>query len=130
MLRMVVFVHPRLYLSWLLSILAQSISTRLISEIHLKSKLVPMVFYVIVEKVTSWKVLPLLSQPHCHRECPFSPKDVSRKVQPINARGDLIPTVLLQAANVSARDQFTQTTTPRILQSQSLHSPAQARRFL
>jgi hypothetical protein len=97
MLRVVVSGLPPPYQSWPHSILVRSISIKPISGTHQKLKLVPMVFYATVEKPTTWKALLLLSQAHCPRKCPFSPKVASRKVQPNVLLNDMIPTVLRQA---------------------------------
>jgi len=128
---MVVFVHPLLCPSWLHLISAQSILTKLISGTHPELKLVPMVFHATVEKATTWKAPLLLSQLRCPQECPFSPKVASRRDHPINVQGDMNLTVLLQS-NVPGGTQShpTQTVTPHLPQSQSLHRSAQARRCL
>jgi hypothetical protein len=127
---MVVFVHPLLSQSWLRSISAQNISTKLISGTHPKSRLVLTVLYATVEKPTTWKTPLLPSQLHCPRECLFSPKVALRKV--VNVLNDMTPTVLRQA-NEAGRTQsrLNRTTISHILRNrQSLHRLARARRCL
>ena len=118
--------------SWLHSILVRSISIKPISGTHQKLRLVPMVLHATVEKLTTWKALLLLSQPHCPRKCPFSPKVASLKVQPINVLNDMTPTVLRQAKEElrRTRSRLTRTAISHILRNQSLHSLAQAQRCL
>lgn len=124
---MVVSDPPLPYPSWLHSILVRIISIKPISGIHQKSKLVPMVLHATVEKLTTWKALLLLSQPHCPRKCLFSPKVASRKA--INVLNDMTPTVLRQAKEGLRRTQsrLTRTAISHILRNQSLHNLAQAR---
>ena len=129
---MVVFVHPLPCQSWRHSISAQIILTKLTSATHPKSKLVLMVSHAIVGRLTTWKVPLLLSfQPHCPRECPFSPKVVLRKIQPINVLNDLTLTVLRQAKEPGrTQSHLTRTTISHILRNRSLHNLAQVRRCL
>lgn len=129
---MVVFVHPLPSQSWLRSISAQNISTKLISGTHPKSRLVPTVLHATVEKPTTWKTPLLPSQLHCPRECLFSPKVALRKVQVVNVLNDMTLTVLRQA-NEAGRTQsrLNRTTISHTLRNrQFLHHLARARRCL
>jgi hypothetical protein len=92
MSRMVVSDLPLPYLSWLHLISIRSISIKPISGTHQKLKLTPMVLHATVEKLTTWKALPLLSQLHCPRKYLFP-----LKVQLINVLNDMTPTVHRQA---------------------------------
>lgn len=90
-----------------------------------------MVLHATVEKLTTWKALLLLSQAHCPRKYPFSPKVASRKVQSVNVLNDMTPptpTVLRQAKEPGrTQSRLIRITISHILQNQSLRSLAQAR---
>jgi hypothetical protein len=123
---MVVSGHPLPCQSWLHSLSVLIISKKPISETHQKLKLVPMVLNATLEMLTTWKALLLLSQHHCPRKYPFSPKVASRKVQPVNVLNDLTPTVLRQAKEARrTQSRLIRTTISHILRNQSLHSLAQ-----
>jgi hypothetical protein len=126
---MVVFGHPLPCQSWLHSILVRIFSIKPISGTHRKLRLVSMVLHATLEKLTTWKTLLLLSQPHCPRKCPFSQKVASWKVQQISVLNDMTPMVLRQAKEQTRRAQsrLTRTTISHIMRNQSLRSLAQAR---
>ena len=89
-----------------------------------------MVLHAIVEKLTTWKVLLLLSQPHCPRKYLFSLRVASSKVQAINVLNVMIRTAHRQAKEGlirRAQSHLTQTAVLHILLSQFPLSLPQAR---
>ena len=131
MLRMVVSVRPLPCQSWLHSISAQNISTKLISATHPKSKLALTALHATVEKPMTWKVLLQFFPRHSPRGYPFSPKVASRKVPATNVLNGMTLTVLRQASEPGRTpSRLTRTTICHILRNQSLLSLAQARRCL